>query len=80
MPVRIKREILDIDEAMCDCCGKCIPSCVEGALRIEDGKLHLVAEKFCDGCGACVGKCPLGALKIVERDADEWQELVYVRC
>ena len=77
---RIKREILDIDEALCDGCGKCIRSCVEGALRIADGKLYLAAERFCDGCGACVEKCPLGALKIVVRDADEWQELVYVRC
>jgi NAD-dependent dihydropyrimidine dehydrogenase PreA subunit len=52
----------------------------EGALRITDGKVRLLAEKFCDGCGACVAKCPLGALKVVEREADEWQELVYVRC
>ena len=80
MLVKVKREIIHINEEMCDCCGKCLKSCIEGALRIVDNKLHLVAERFCDGCGACVGKCPLGALKIVEREADEWQELVYVRC
>ena len=53
--MKIRREILDIDEEVCDSCGKCIKSCVEGALRIVDGKMRLVAEKFCDGCGACVG-------------------------
>ena len=78
--MKTRREIIYIDEEVCDSCGKCIPFCVEGALRIVDGKMRLVAEKFCDGCGACVGKCPLGALRIVEREADEWQELVYVRC
>jgi len=78
--MKVRREILHIHEEMCDSCGKCIKSCVEGALRIVDGKMRLIAERFCDGCGACVGKCPLGALEIVERDADEWQELVYVRC
>ena len=78
--MKIRREILHIAEAICDGCGKCIWHCMEGALRIEDRKIHLVAEKYCDGCGACVEKCPLGALKIAERDADEWQELVYVKC
>jgi ferredoxin len=53
---------------------------VEGALKIQDGKMYLLAEKYCDGCGACIEKCPLGALKIVERDADKYEELVYVRC
>ena len=80
MTARTRREIIHIEETICDCCGKCIWFCVEGALRIADSKLRLVADKFCDGCGACVGKCPLGALRIVERDADEWQELVYLRC
>ncbi len=80
MAVRIKREIIQIEETICDSCEKCIWFCVEGALRMIDGKLRLAAEKFCDGCGDCVGKCPLGALKIVEREADEFQELVYVRC
>jgi Na+-translocating ferredoxin:NAD+ oxidoreductase RNF subunit RnfB len=78
--VRTVRQIIYIDEKICDSCGKCIRSCIEGALRITDARLRLVAEKFCDGCGACVGTCPTGALKIEEREADEWQELVYVRC
>jgi len=78
--VKINREIIYIDNRKCDCCGKCIRACVEGALKIQDGKMYLLAEKYCDGCGACIEKCPLGALKIVERDADKYEELVYVRC
>jgi ferredoxin len=78
--MKIKREILHIDKEKCDGCGKCIRSCVEGALRITNSAVYLVAGKYCDGCGACIWKCPLGALKIAEHDADEFQELVQVRC
>ena len=78
--MKMKRAIIHIDEEACDGCGKCVSSCVEGDLKIVDGKLRLNAEKYCDGCGACVPKCSLGALNIEERDADEYQELVYVRC
>lgn len=78
--MKIMREILHIDQEKCDGCGKCVWYCVEGDLRIEDGKVHLVADKFCDACGDCVDKCPLGALEIVEREADEFQELIIQRC
>ncbi len=46
MAVRIKREIIQIDETIGDSCEKCIWFCVEGALRMIDGKLRLAAEKF----------------------------------
>ena len=35
------REIVEIDETKCDGCGKCIPSCAEGALYLEGGKVKL---------------------------------------
>jgi MinD superfamily P-loop ATPase len=78
--VKIKRKIIQIEAEKCDGCGKCVPSCIKGAIRIADGKAHLVAEKFCDGSGACLGACPREALKIVEREADEFEEIVMGRC
>lgn len=68
------RKIIEIDEARCNGCGLCVPSCAEGAIRIEEGKARLVAEKYCDGLGACLGECPQDALRIVEREVDEYDE------
>jgi len=66
------RKIIEIDENLCDGCGKCVISCAEGAIKIENGKARLIADWLCDGLGACMGNCPTGALKIIERDADEF--------
>lgn len=68
------RKIIEIDEALCNGCGNCVPSCAEGAIRIIDGKARLVAERYCDGLGACLGECPQGALKVIERMADDFDE------
>lgn len=68
------REIIRIDETLCDGCGLCIPSCAEGALAIVDGKARLIGERYCDGLGACLGQCPKGALSIETREAEDFDE------
>ncbi|MFX1301056.1 MAG: ATP-binding protein [Promethearchaeota archaeon] len=69
MPVR---EIIEIDDELCNGCGKCIPNCEEGALQIVDGKARLIRDDLCDGLGACLGRCPTGALKIIQREAQDF--------
>jgi len=66
------RKIIRIDEEKCDGCGKCVPACAEGALRIIEGKARLVSESYCDGMGACLGDCPQKAIIIEEREASEY--------
>ena len=72
------REIVKIDEELCDGCGVCVPNCHEGALQIIEGKARLVSELMCDGLGACIGHCPQGAITIEKREADAYDEVATI--
>ncbi|MCP4686213.1 MAG: 4Fe-4S ferredoxin [bacterium] len=73
---KVLRDIIIIDEDLCDGCGDCITSCAEGALEIVDGKARLRGEVLCDGAGACIGHCPTGALTVEKRESEEYDEAV----
>ncbi len=71
---KVVRQIIKIDEELCNGCGLCVTACAEGALQIVDGKARIVSEQYCDGLGACLGECPQGAISFETREAEEFDE------
>ena len=74
----MERDIIKIDEELCNGCGLCVPNCDEGALQVIDGKVRLVSELMCDGLGACIGYCPEGAITIERREAEPYDEIAVI--
>jgi MinD superfamily P-loop ATPase len=62
----------DVDESLCDFCGKCQSVCAYKAIAVlrpdtgRSGKV-LVFPELCHGCGACSYLCPRGCIKEVDR-------------
>jgi len=68
------RQIVKIDEELCNGCGACVTPCAEGAIVLVDGKARVVNEALCDGAGFCLPVCPTGALSIETREAPAFDE------
>jgi len=69
------RQIVKIDERLCNGCGLCVTPCAEGAIELVNSKARVVREELCDGAGFCLGVCPTGALTIETRDAPAFDEM-----
>ena len=77
--MKMKRRIIEIDEAKCNGCGACAKACHEGAIAMVDGKAKLMRDDYCDGLGDCLPNCPTGAITFVEREAAEYDQAAVLK-
>ena len=77
--MKVKRNIIKINEELCNGCGLCAKGCHEGALQIIDGKARLISELYCDGLGACIGDCPMNAISIEEKEVEAYDEIAVIK-
>lgn len=68
------RQIIKIDEELCNGCGLCVNACHEAAIGLVDGKAKLLRDDYCDGLGNCLPVCPTNAISFEEREAAEYNE------
>lgn len=77
--MKVKRNIIKINEELCNGCGLCAKGCHEGALQIIDGKARLISELYCDGLGACIGDCPMKAISVEEKEVEAYDEIAVIK-
>lgn len=68
------RQIIKIDEDLCNGCGLCVSTCHESAIALVDNKAKLIRDDYCDGLGNCLPVCPTGAISFETREALEYNE------
>lgn len=77
--MKVNRNIIKINEELCNGCGLCAKGCHEGALQIIDGKARLISELYCDGLGACIGDCPMNAISVEMKEVEAYDEIAVIK-
>ncbi len=68
------RQIIKINEELCNGCELCVKACHEGAIGMKNGKAILLRDDYCDGLGDCLPACPTNAISFEQREALAYDE------
>ena len=58
MPARYHS--VTLNKALCRGCSDCLMHCPTQAIRVREGRAHIIKE-LCIDCGACADVCPVDA-------------------
>jgi len=65
-----RMEIPEVDQSLCNLCGKCSELCQFKAISLM-GKVLMTFPEMCHGCGGCIAICPEKALTPASRELGE---------
>ncbi len=69
--MKVKRNIIQIDEEKCTGCGLCEQRCQAGAMKLDDDRqITIIDLARCLGCGLCVEACPEEAVELRNKTAE----------
>lgn len=72
---RVDGVSVNVDEDLCNGCGKCVEVCVFKGREMVDGKAKFIEDQ-CLGCGRCAEVCPTGATTIEIDDISRVDEII----
>lgn len=55
---------LELDQAACIGCGRCLEVCPHRVFDLQGKKAHLLRKDDCMECGACALNCPVKAITV----------------
>lgn len=75
----MERKIVVINEEKCTGCGLCARACHEGAIKMIEGKAHLISESYCDGLGDCLPHCLSDAITIETKNVASYDHEAFFK-
>ncbi len=66
-----------LDKNLCMGCINCIKRCPTQAIRVRDGKAHIISGR-CIDCGECIRVCPHHAKKVVHSVLDDYKHFKHL--
>lgn len=69
MTEQVFHHALNFDRETCVGCSHCMRVCPTQAIRVREGKAHLIPNR-CIDCGECYRVCPVEAIKVEQDDFD----------